>query len=972
MRFYVLVILGWVMDSACVWAAEPPQRESLFVAARKSQHWCWQPLRRPAVPAVQHSDWPMNAVDRFVVSELEKLGAQPPPTVRPLLWLRRVSFDLIGLPPTLEEIAAFERDCAEKGELTARARVVDRLLSRPQFGERWARHWLDLVRYAETKGHEFDAIIPNAYQYRDYVIRAFQDDIPYNQFVLEHVAGDLLTAPRINSHGNWNESILATGFWFLGEEVHSPVDIRADEYDRMDNQIDVFSKTFLGLTVSCARCHDHKFDAISQRDYYALRGLLLSSSYRQVRFDTQPIHERIQCELRALRESHRVSVLQSFAHVFRPFGASLADHLLNARAAVRSGGKGETPLGDRWVAYLVRVRDEPGDPFHLWAQVCSKDDNQVGAFLAGWFRRAEAKTADLVPPGSPFWKSDGPAFVAQPGILWNTRTEKPIFGFVNAGEFHRDRFWNGLKVAPGTETDPGALGRGPSRYGYLLRSVKFELQSPRVWVRVKGRGRLYAAVDSHKLIEGPLHGSLVRDFDTLGVWRWVGVDLRNYIGHRLHLEAWPTNEADFAVGEIRLSSEEPSIVPQGIAALVEHGVPQTAEELAQVYQDWFKRVLDALSRGDDRSPEVTTLANVLCQQPELFGGKDMLPLQEAAQPVIRKMEQMAQVVPRESRLAPAIWDFNGIDDHVHPRGAAAARGRPAPRRFLEALVGEEPLKSVNSGRLELAHQLVDPHRNPLIARVLVNRVWHHLFGQGIVPSTDNFGVLGDPPRHRELLDYLADWFVHEGEWSIKKLIRELVLSQTYCAKSNDDSTGPIQGPRLKRLDGETIRDAMLFVSGRLDAKSFGSPVPIYLGNIPQGRGRPQVDGPLDGAGRRSIYIAVRRNFLSPWMLAFDTPAPFSTIGRRAKSNVPSQALILLNDPLVHELAQHWGRALAMQAGHLRERIGAIYLSALTRPPTDVELDLACRFIEERGSARPESWAALAHVLWNVKEFIFVP
>ena len=196
--------------------------------------------------------------------------------------MRRLYFDLIGLPPSGEELAAALADESPQ----AVEHLVDRLLASPHFGERWGRHWLDLVRYCESRGHEYDFTIPNAWQYRDYVIRAINADVPYDRFVTEHLAGDLVSPPRLHPSEGFNESILGTGFWLFDEAVHSPVDIRQDECDRIDNRIDVMAKTFLGLTVACARCHDHKFDAISQRDYYALAGFAVSGSYRQVRFET--------------------------------------------------------------------------------------------------------------------------------------------------------------------------------------------------------------------------------------------------------------------------------------------------------------------------------------------------------------------------------------------------------------------------------------------------------------------------------------------------------------------------------------------------------------------------------------------------------------------------------------------------------------------------------------------------------------
>src|SRR5262245_30460136 len=294
---------------------------------RKREHWAWQPIRPQSPPAVRDKTWAHDPVDRFLLAKLEEKGLSPAPPADRRTLLRRVSFDLVGLPPSPAEVEAFVWDESPNGF----EKVVDRLLASPHFGERWGRHWLDLVRYGETRGHEFDPNIPNAHQYRDYVLRAFNDDVPYNQFVTEHIAGDLLEKPRLHPAQGFNESILGTGFWFLGEEVHSPVDIRQDQADRFDNRIDVMTKTFLGLTVACARCHDHKFDAISTRDYYALFGFLASSSYRQARFDSLEQNRRIAEGLWWLRERARGPVQRALADALRPAAEHLADYLLAAR-----------------------------------------------------------------------------------------------------------------------------------------------------------------------------------------------------------------------------------------------------------------------------------------------------------------------------------------------------------------------------------------------------------------------------------------------------------------------------------------------------------------------------------------------------------------------------------------------------------------------------------------------------------------
>ena len=297
---WVLARLPWPKNSSAAVGKVKP----FDLAARAAEHWCWRPVQDIGPPEVKQTDWPVSTIDRFILAKLESRGLKPASPADRRVLLRRTYFDLIGLPPTPDEVEQFVQDQEDR----AFEKVVDRLLDSVHFGERWARHWLDLTRYAETRGHEFEPIIPNAWQYRDYVIRAFDADVPYNRFLTEHIAGDLIeprwrTSPAASPPNAFpvNESILGTAFWFLGEEVHSPVDVRKDETDRMDNRLDVMSKTFLGLTVACARCHDHKFDAISQRDYYALAGFAISGSYRQIRVDTFEQDRQIARQLEKLR-----------------------------------------------------------------------------------------------------------------------------------------------------------------------------------------------------------------------------------------------------------------------------------------------------------------------------------------------------------------------------------------------------------------------------------------------------------------------------------------------------------------------------------------------------------------------------------------------------------------------------------------------------------------------------------------------
>lgn len=861
-------------------------RPDFDLQKRKAEHWVWQPVQSPPVPEVANDQWPRDELDRFVLARLEDAKLKPAGDADRSALLRRLCFDLIGLPPTPEQAAKFLLDTTP----AATERLVDELLDSPHFGERWGRHWLDLVRYAESRGHEFDNDSPNAFQYRDYVIRALNADVPHDQLVREHIAGDLLASPRLHPEDGFNESVLGTGFWFLGEWVHSPVDIRKDEADRFDNMIDVMSKTFLGVTVSCARCHDHKFDAISTADYYSLSGFLQSSDYRQVRFDSLEHNRRIADDLATLDAKYRRKITESLTAAGVPFPAA-------------------QPIDDRIAESVVF------DFGTLPAEQFLQD-----GFLFG----------------------NRPKVAAQPDLV--TSGEKPLIDFAPRAAAASDPFWNGLEsLAEKGVQDKSKLVKLP-RSGRTLRTPTFLLTDGQVACRVTGSGHVVACVDSHRLIAGPLHGQTIQSIKPNA--KWVTLRLDRYIGHRLHLEFTPAKDAQLEVSLVTQGASKEDIEKldkrdSAIAASVKEFATEAQRVLADSSTDL------ARSWADERS------------------------------------KLQAQVM-RRSRLAMAMLDGTGEDDRVLIRGNSSKPGDVEPRHFLTAVTGNRPLLiESGSGRLELADQINDP-ANPLTSRVIVNRIWHYLIGRGIVPTTDDFGVLGQRPTHPQLLDHLASRFVRGGR-SIKRMIREIVLSRTYQMSSRPDPNAVAADPKNllwhhrppKRLEGEAIRDALLSLSGQLDATQFGEPVPVHLTAFMDGRGRPKNSGPLDGAKRRSIYTAVRRNFLPPSMLAFDTPVPFSTMGRRNVSNVPAQALILLNDPFVVDQSRAWAeRAIAFDPS-TRSRIDWMYQTAFARQPTEQERAVAEQYLKAQASERQvamsdtELWSDLAHALINTKEFIFL-
>ncbi len=962
-------------------------KDGFSIEARKSLHWAWRPVQDCDPPKVNDENWPLSAVDRFIVAKLEAKNIAPAKSADGHVLLRRVYFDLIGMPPSPEEIAEFEKAYAASPQ-SALAATVDRLLASPAFGERWARHWLDLVRYGETRGHEFDPDIPNAWQYRDYVIRALNADVPYNQFVVEHIAGDLVAEPRLHPTEKFNESILGTGFWHLGEEVHSPVDIRADEADRFDNRIDVMSKTFLALTVACARCHDHKFDAIGAKDYYALYGFLRSSDYRQVRFQTIEANKRTIQHLDMAREKYRGAIMKALADTFKPGVEKLPEILQRAQASMISGKPSDNEMVRFWVGYLEKAKKNPDDPFYC---VAAKDERRPAKAVAFEDFEPIVDYARLNPGD---WLPDDMAFGVRPVKVGDLRfgVEKfqPIVRFHDVAAADLDPANRQLKVASGVQHEHGVLG-GTVRAGRTLKTPSFTIKTGHVHFLVKGNFRLYAAVDAHTLINGPLHSDLVKDFNTAGKWQWITRDLSAYKGHRTHLEFSPNDEGDFAVAKVVQGDQPvgPLRERNSVAAIAAVDVPKRATGAGRFVTDRRQQACAAVVEGLSNDslgkcgPEGARLANWMLDNAGLLGVKNWDKVAAAAAPFLEEQAKLTAQIQRTSQLAPAMLDGKGVNECVFIRGSPHAMGEMVPRRFLEALAGSKGIESTGSGRLELARQMTDPNLNPFITRVFVNRVWHHLFGRGIVASTDNFGILGERPTHPELLDYLAGRFAREG-WSTKQLIRELVLSRAYQMASHPDAKADNADPenlllhraRLRRLEGEAIRDAMLSVSGRLNPKMYGRSVLVHLTQFLDGRGRP-ASGPIDGDGRRTLYIAVRRNFLSPMMLAFDTPSPFSTVGRRTVSNVPAQALILMNDPFVHQMADIWGKQLALAAGTAKEKIARMYLQAFSRQPTDQEVGACLTFLElqfaseEKKPDDAKYWSGLALVMFNVKEFIFV-
>ena len=817
----------WIAEGAFYPEVQPPKEDPW-------RHWAFQPVRKPSVPTVRDQAWPRSDVDRFLLAKMEAAGLAPAADAEPTVVARRLAFALTGLPPTVEQLAA-----VQNGGPTALPRYVDQLLASPHFGERWARHWMDLVRYADSAGHEYDYEIEGAWRYRDYLVRAFNADLPFDQLIREHIAGDLL-APRIQN--GRNEAILGTSWWQLQEQASAPVDLPNDEADRLDNMLDVLGKTFNALTVGCARCHDHKFDPIRTREYYGMFGIVAASpAYRT--WANRPALDALAAKLRALRDRHERTLPPTPAVVVPPLSLDPQQHRL---------------LGD----FAMGIPEG-------WALTGSAE--VVTGATAGLRNR---------PPG-----------------LWSDTLSRKLPSYV--------------------------------------RSPQFIIEHDYVDVLAAGEdATVQVIVGNYQIIRAPLYDGLKKKIQSKK-YQWIRVHVGRWKGRRCHVEVF--------TGRVH----------------PEHRILHTLDTA----QSRFGLRAVVLSDGDSPPLPQDIGDGKIASGPPAFSDRKLAD----------EYAELERQIPPPERFI-AVQDVPGTEVPVYARGDAnkPRDDRPPRQYFAVARVAHPPVQT-GSGRRELAEALASAD-NPLTARVFVNRVWHHLFGRGIVPSVDNFGRLGEPPTHPELLDYLAHRFVYEHRWRVKALIRELVLSRVYHLQSGpapqaDAANTLLTRFPLRRLEAEAIRDALLAVSGTLDRTFGGEPIPVphqLTGTGADNGNNYPPNGPIDGQRRRSLYLASRRNFPCAFLEVFDKPSSITTFGKRDVSNVPTQALTLLNDPLVTMQAQAWAKRIAHLPLSAAQRVDRMFLEAFARKATAAEREHALALVQAT------SWEDLALALFNAKEFIYVP
>ncbi len=851
-------------------------------------------------------------IDKYVHQKIEEKGLVRSPGASRSALIRRVAYLVTGLPPTVDELQSFLSDSSVQAYVS----MLDYYLSADAMGERWARHWMDLVRYGESMGHEGDYNISHAYEYRDYLIRAFNQDVPYDLFVKEHLAGDMLDEPRYHPTDHFNESQIGTGYFFLGEGKHSPVDIKEEESDKIDNMIDVTSKTFLGLTVACARCHDHKFDPIPTTDYYSMYGMIESSRLVPIAARKPSNQQDLIDELRTAKSYIRESIadqlmIQLEKEHERNELVQLTDYLLKSGASI---------LPDSSMNILADFRSGERTGWY-----------EEGIAFGGHASRGEL----LIDPET----------LEMDGLITDFASSRTLSGGVQG----------------------------------VLHSPNFTIEHDSIVVRARGNnGLIRVVIENFQVIQGPLWDFLEARVNG-DEWKDYKLEMTLAKGRKAYIQFLP---GDFIEHIYQIEPDDYIDVQYAVAFSGDHpiGSGSLRHPGQGVQQADITEVINSWKKGSASSSEAAIVSNLLFSNGRRI---DIAPQNEHLSQYLNLSKELF-----DPTHFIGFTEGDAVFSPVFIRGGHENLSEyRTDHRFLEMFDNEMAhFPSGGSGRLAWAESLVHPD-NPLTSRVIVNRIWHHIFGRGIVSTVDNFGLQGALPSHPELLDVLAVRFVQEG-WSIKTLIRQIMLSETFqrstviMDENNelDPDNAYLSHFPIRRLEAEAIRDGILTVSGCLDRQMYGEGVPVHLSSFMTGRGRPKVSGPMDSYGRRSIYRTVRRNFIPEMMLAFDMPIPFSTFGKRNTTNVPAQSLTMLNDPFIHEQATYWAeRVISQKDQRDEEKIEQIYLTAFSRKPNTEELDTGIQFLESRFSeiagnkddpfTKMSVWKQYCHAVMNFKEFI---
>lgn len=817
----------WVADGA----ADPrtgnsgPVRPPTGIDVEKGREfWAFRPVETVELPAGTE----VSPVDRFLAAKRREVGINEPTIAASEVRLRRLAYDLTGLPPSPEDVKAF---IAEPTDANWSA-MVEKYLSSKEYGEHWGRRWLDVARYADTNGSDFNATYHDAWRYRDYIIDSYNNDRGFDELIVEQLAGDLLP---YESPEDRTRNVVATTFLALGAKMLSERDKAKLALDIVDEQVDTVGKSFLGMTLGCARCHDHKFDPISTQDYYALAGIFRST------------------------ETVDGEIIQYVSDVIR-MPLPVSPEVAAADAA-------------------YRVKKEQLEN-RIKATKKELDALRTSASLKGWLDLGivvDNDKAELVGK----WKESS----------------------YSSTRLGPDYVHNDMQEAAISATYRTAI-KEPGEYEVRVSYSAASARANNVPVVIgTADGEVTVSVDQTKK---PKYSDVLQP---IGRFRFEN-------------EAVVTIKTDGTSGYVIADAVQFVPVDKADAA------PPTATDDSELVAK--KKALDA------------------------------------------ELEELQKNAPAPLPTALAVRDVEKpADCAIRIRGEPHREGASVPRGFIQVAMTSEPpeLPAEQSGRLELSRWVASPD-NPLTARVYVNRVWAGLFGEGIVRTPHNFGDLGERPTHPELLDWLAADFVKNG-WSTKSLVRKIVHSQAYSASSQPDTVAAerdvenlyLSHANRRPLTAEQLRDSILIAAGQLD-RGRTSDMMAGVGKLFSDSSGSGKSADLKVSNNvRTVYLPIVRNELPSMLTTFDFADPEMTVGKRSATNVPGQALFLMNDKFVHEMAQH----IASQVGSDAEPIAAAYLRVMGRPASTETIERLMRFLDGSDD-RDAGLIAVCHVLLASTEF----
>lgn len=882
-------------------------------------HWSYSPLVRPRVPqlAVDYRERVRTPIDSFVLDELLSRKMAPSPIADKRTLLRRVYFDLIGLPPSADNMRDFLADSSPD----AYKKVVERLLASPRYGEHWARHWLDIAHYADTHGNDHDYHRPNAWPYRDYVIRSFNDDKPYARFVAEQVAGDALfpddpkatVALGFLAAGPWDHTLMST----IREDT---VDHRMGQNLDRDNMVSTVMSTFTSLTVHCARCHDHKFDPITQREYYGLQAVFAGVDRADRSYDPDPdVHTR----RKGLMAEKNAIASKEFA----------------------KRAKLDSPEMVKKVAALAKKYS---------------DRNK------GW------KLLDVVKIGSSSAAGDT-QFTKQADGSWfvsGARPDKDTFVITTKTELDRIKTLR-LEVLPDKRLPHGGPGRYDNGNFHLsqVRATAQPLNGEGKSPKVIGFNRALAdhsdAGDVVANVLNPkpntywsIHPHYNKSHDALfaikepvgfagGTTLTIELKFNGKTGHQIgRFRLWASADAELTV------PTTPAKAPPAIAAIL--SIP--SEKLSQEQRLELARYLVGLEIENK-------LADLPAQQ-FVYAATNNFVSSGSFKPSAK---------PRPIHLLVR-GDINQPGEFISPSATSCMTGQSASLEIAD--LNDESLR-----RAALARWLIDK-RNVLTWRSIVNRVWHYHFGKGLCDTPSDFGKMGGAPSHPKLLNWLAIWFRDDAKGSLKSLHRLIVMSATYQqsshqkSQSNDSDNRLLTRMNRTRLTGEMVRDSMLQMSGRIDLKMGGPSVVQFkhkgigatfmpAGGMPAFLDYEHFNPDAPENNRRAIYRFVFRTVPDPLMEALDCPDGGAMTPDRTTSSTALQALALLNNALLIRQCEHIANRVSTKAKQPPEQINEVFRLMLQRPPTPREVTAFSAYIERHGLANA------CHILMNSNEFLYI-